>query len=517
MRRARGAGPGANWLQVVLRVLAMLLVVTLNPQLVNISATYSASALCLAWIELGRSQRLQTDAALRSYACASGVLFAGLCALKTTFVLLSAGLFGLTLCALMAYVGLRRALTWAAVCSGAWVLLLLPWLAVHAKLYMAASDGSRIQLLDTLATPYQVQPLSLDPILYGGDSLAMYTFSTLVCAVLAVYACWSSPRAAAESYWPTRPWAAYLGLSSAACLVLVYITMLYAVAPRSQGAVTIVRLYAPIFIALAAGCVTLTARLAYAATFPARLTPLLFTLAIGMPFVHGVANRFGEVLRSGSLLAFPYLAEDTNYLRYNADVLYGTFAKRTALAQAAVPVGAPLIAFINTPFWLDFKRNSIADIEPAGLATPWSRIPRAAYVLWEYNGFATSQLERLRARARPPQPTASTHWRRRPTPHPRLDPALPKLPAALQRRPHPRTQAAHKNHASGRLSRHETHALSPAIPKNARKPARLAKPPSVLTECQLGDPSNSCHTEPHEPLVSSSSRREHFHEPSSFQ
>ncbi|GAC1610075.1 MAG: hypothetical protein NVS4B10_25580 [Myxococcales bacterium] len=53
--------------------------------------------------------------------------------------------------------------------------------------------------------------------------------------------------------------------------------------------------------------------------------------------------------------------------------------------QALVPAGAPLLAWLAQPFNLDFARNRIIDVEPAGLVTPWARVPaEARFVLWQY-------------------------------------------------------------------------------------------------------------------------------------
>jgi len=38
---------------------------------------------------------------------------------------------------------------------------------------------------------------------------------------------------------------------------------------------------------------------------------------------------------------------------------------------------------------LDFARNSVSDVDPAGLATGWAALPAARYIMWEYRGFAT--------------------------------------------------------------------------------------------------------------------------------
>jgi hypothetical protein len=51
------------------------------------------------------------------------------------------------------------------------------------------------------------------------------------------------------------------------------------------------------------------------------------------------------------------------------------------------------VVWINAPFYLDFTRNRLADIEPgAGLIAPWSGLPNvmpdAHYFIWEYGGYA---------------------------------------------------------------------------------------------------------------------------------
>ena len=384
-----GLGPCRDTWQAGARGLAVLLVITLNPQVVNVSATYTISALCLAWAELGRSQLLAKREQLRAYACASGLLFAGLCSLKTSCALLSALLYLVTTCALWQQGGLRRAVQWASPTLGVLLFALLPWLGVHAHLYLAPASAPEPRLIETLGTPYRVDLLSLVPDLYGGDNFATFTFAVIVCVLIAFYA-W--PKAA-DGGDPRRPWAAYLIAVCAACLSACYLLMLWVVAPRSQGAVTLMRLCAPFFIGLVPAVISLAGQLTTTRTTGSRAALVLFGLALCVPFTRGVGTRLGAALSYGSILAFPGLAQDEDYIRYNYDVLYGTFRGRTAKAQALVPQGAPLIAFINTPFWLDYNRNAIADLDPAGLGTPWASVPHARHILWELNGFATVQLQ----------------------------------------------------------------------------------------------------------------------------
>ena len=91
----------------------------------------------------------------------------------------------------------------------------------------------------------------------------------------------------------------------------------------------------------------------------------------------------------GSELAFSWLAPDPDYLEYNRQVLYGDVRQKVARAQAAVPAGETLVAWINAPFYLDYARNRIADVQPgSGLTAPWSKIPEAHYFIWQYKGYA---------------------------------------------------------------------------------------------------------------------------------
>ena len=77
------------------------------------------------------------------------------------------------------------------------------------------------------------------------------------------------------------------------------------------------------------------------------------------------------------------------YLSYNKAALDHSMKEFIRQLQAKVPPGQPLLAWINTPFHLDYRRNPIHDVEPAGLATLWAHIPPdVRYILWQYSGDA---------------------------------------------------------------------------------------------------------------------------------
>jgi hypothetical protein len=301
---------------------------------------------------------------------------------------LVAGVLGmaLTLSLALRTRSLSRALRWSSLCAATTLFGVLPWVLVHARSYLAALHEPGPELVVRTSARYVVHPLSLEPVLYGADSFAAYSFAVVCCLCIAAFA-WS----AAASTDRTKPWLAHVAMWLSISLACIYVVMLYVIAPRSQGAVTIMRLFAPVLIGILPGLILTTANVAQPARRVTLLVPVAFAVAALLPFGRGPLQRMSQAIGYGSILGFPALATDPDYLRYNHDVLHGPMGQRVAVAQAAVPRGAPILAWINTPFLLDFRRNPIADLEPAGLVTPWASIPSASYVIWELNGFATTQ------------------------------------------------------------------------------------------------------------------------------
>jgi len=78
---------------------------------------------------------------------------------------------------------------------------------------------------------------------------------------------------------------------------------------------------------------------------------------------------------------------------YNRGVLDGPERENVRAIQEKVPPGEPVLAWVNTPFYLDYKRNRIYDIEPAGIGNPWATVPPARYLILDYDGYATRSTE----------------------------------------------------------------------------------------------------------------------------
>ena len=99
-------------------------------------------------------------------------------------------------------------------------------------------------------------------------------------------------------------------------------------------------------------------------------------------------SRMQQAIQSGNILAFSRMATSQRYLEYSDEVLHGNTSMRIAEAQNKVPAGQEFVAWISTPFYFDYKRNVIFDVDFSGLGNPWAYMPGAEYFVIEYAGFA---------------------------------------------------------------------------------------------------------------------------------
>jgi hypothetical protein len=115
--------------------------------------------------------------------------------------------------------------------------------------------------------------------------------------------------------------------------------------------------------------------------------PLLAALAICAAFAPSMAARYRQAVKYGSILGFSDLAQSPGYATYNAFWLSEAGKQYVQGLQNKTPQGELLLAWINTPFLLDYRRNGIIDADTVGLASPWARVPDGVhYVLWQYQG-----------------------------------------------------------------------------------------------------------------------------------
>jgi hypothetical protein len=181
---------------------------------------------------------------------------------------------------------------------------------------------------------------------------------------------------------------------AAACsasAVATFFVFLYVLGPIHAGYEHSLRYYAPVAIGLAPAIFGFTGNLATA--FSSRTMgvwlPLLVAAISLAPFAPSLKERVESAVVHHSEASYALLANAPDYAEYNQRVLYGAERDTIRAIQAKVPAGEPVLAWVNTPFYLDYQRNPIYDIDSAGTGNPWADLPAARYLIIDYNGYAT--------------------------------------------------------------------------------------------------------------------------------
>ncbi len=407
-----------------------------NPQYVNISSLYTAALLTIL-LFLGTwttaPDGIRTECREWRYALFIGMIYASFVALKPIYVTLAAVHFVAVMGASYSTSrSFKRILAAGLRIGAASLLWISPWLLLYA------GNGSRLRLRETIPfmPPNQaidgglVDLFSVEPLFYGfGTSPAYYTtlvaVSLLVCGVLSLHAL-KNPA--------SRSVRMRVAIALSCVLPATYLLNLVLIAPRLLGPTHGLRYVCPILIGgLPSLLVLLPDQLAASPVrspppgLPRRVWPSALCLglaaAILIMSLPSLVRRTGQAVTAGSVLSFSELAVHPLYLAYNHFVLSPDAEKEIRDAQDRVPPGEKLVAWTPLALHLDYGRNEILDVDPAGLANPWVSYPFAGtpaegiesfreagvrYILWEYRSFGVRTREQLVESARNPFPRART-------------------------------------------------------------------------------------------------------------
>lgn len=401
------------------RLLAALAYVAVNPQLVNISPVYSASVMVAALVFAGALLRQalgEGDGAALRAAVPVGALAAALVALKATYVPFAA-LFLLLLFPLLLVTGAGPRRAGAALAAGAAgaAALLVPWALGSGKDYLAVllrfADRAGRRAARQLAappgpgTPTEAPPgigdlFSAQPI-YFGHTLLDYGLLVLLLAALGGVLAWHLARsreARADGH-------AAAALAAALAITAYYLAM-PVVFPPIQG----VRYLSPILL-VALPLAALAADRPGAGR-AARLrrgavgAGLVAVLGVFAPALYGRALEAHQIR---SLVSYPV---GVTNLRFHLYAFSGVARNAARDAQARTRPRTAVLAWIATPFHLDFRRNRVLTIPDPDFSRTWAGVPFDAgagglrsyllgkgvrYVMWDYAGpgmRTDAQLER---------------------------------------------------------------------------------------------------------------------------
>jgi hypothetical protein len=332
----------------VMSVVCVLSVVFINPQYVNISTLFCGSALIMAMVAVEDVASL-------------GLLYAALIAMKPIYAVFAA----IHLLAISRF-------RWQSILRTGFaaVLFLSPWILVHAPNYLAAlhtHHSAPTPVAGDIDTE-RMNLFSVEPLAYGSTA-ANYTVLVIALSICGVIC------------WRARSMKAVAGYATAVATFLIFV---YVFGPMQYGYDHGLRYFTPVAIGIAPAVFGLTA-----ANRP-RWLPILIAIVPLAAFAPSLRTRVATEISTHSAASYAWLTKDADYLEYNRRVLTGPEWEFVKSLQGRIPPGEPILAWINTPFYLDYKRNRILDIDTAGIGVPWSAIPAARYLIWDYAGFATA-------------------------------------------------------------------------------------------------------------------------------
>jgi hypothetical protein len=368
-------------------LLAMAVVWLFEPQYVNVSALYSGAVLTFAVVTLGVDKReYASTGSVFSSAAATGLIYAALVALKTTFALFAVLHF--LFCTAADLLATRRvgASAKQALATAFWGLVfIVPWAALYGPLYWAALTApiAPLPIAPPVPAVETIDLLSTTALFYGG-SYAYYTFATasfLLCGA-----------AMLVRRGPLHPGVARF---AGACLAVpcTYLVMVLVMGPAMSGYDPALRYFVPTLIGALPAVLVLCGASSSVKERRFGLVPRMCAVLAAVLAAWSVPSfliRCHYLFRTGSMLAYVRNwqadATETVLVTVRDMIEQPALSQHLSEMQQQVPAGEPLLAWIETPFLLDYRRNPIIDADIAGFANPWSRTPAVSYVLWQYAG-----------------------------------------------------------------------------------------------------------------------------------
>jgi len=363
-------------------VLGPLLVAMINPQYTNISPIYLGGFLMAAAVMLVADAPQEAESPLPS-SLPLALIYAALVALKPTFAIFVLFHFAISvITASLISESRRRALASAARVIAFAAVGLAPWLLLHLHLYFYSGRGL-LPSQPTLKGNDGTLNLFSTRTLFYGASFIDYTAVVILAAVVALTALLSS-RSTSDPGARRRSLAIFAGATSG---VLGYVVLVVFLGKILNGYEGCLRYSVPYILGACAISIVLAAILPSSGKTISKLFPVLATLVVCVLFLPSLVTRYSQAVRFGSVLAFGPLVQSPQYAAYNQFCLSPPAKQYILALQDKVPPGAPLVAWINTPYLLDYRRNEILDADTVGLSTRWAHVPEGVrYVLWQYAG-----------------------------------------------------------------------------------------------------------------------------------
>ena len=380
------------------------LVVLIHPQYVNISSVYSVVLFILASIilslELLRNYSNVNSFYLK-YVLALSFLFSSLVVLKTNNALFPLIYFFIFILFLFAFRKFSKPIfNIILVTPFLSLILIIPWLIFSFNLFIDSAQSTN-QTLNIKVPLLQIESyfknlFSNDLLFYGGSQLG-YTSLTIFGFLLIILTIFISKRDMKERQQLNKEnlFLSFVSIVSGFIIYFLLILLGTKYAPITH----LTRYSIPFIIAtIPIGLFFLFLSIPKDFLYSKSIFYIVI-ISISINFFPHYLKRITQSYECGSQLSFTTFACSNDYIDYNNHTLKEEKKIFVQKLQKNIPEKKTIMAWINTPFYLDFKRNEIIDISIGGFDNPWTKFPSAEYMIWEYNGFATRSIKDLRVYA----------------------------------------------------------------------------------------------------------------------
>ncbi len=372
--------------------ISLLMVFFINNQYVNITACYVPVAMMmtvtLLSCDMKNVSKIESDCLPPPIMI--GLIYAALVALKSNLILFPILHISFYVIALKIYrANFHHLARWSIMTVGFTLLFLLPWILLHYPHYVRSF--SQIHHSSFLPHLEFSQGFSVWQVLTHGSSFVRYT--ALSVAII-FFVCVSVLLKRNENTLVSSNYCAGLIASGATAITSYFLIIL--LGPFLNGYETNLRYAIPYLLASAPVTFAFTCCLVIRNNCLRNRLVLTALLLVGILVLVSFSGSLGMRLRRGydGGSIHVYLSSmNRSFLAYTDEVLNGDTKLRINTAQERVPAGSSIVAWITTPFHLNYRRNIIYDADPAGLANPWAYVPDSEYFMLEYRGFAVRSYE----------------------------------------------------------------------------------------------------------------------------
>ncbi|SPD73125.1 membrane hypothetical protein [uncultured Desulfobacterium sp.] len=405
--------------------LTIAIPVFINPQYVNISASFTASALIL-FVFLGTWLAVKdADNGALSWqnAVFTGLTYSSVASLKTNYVFVAAIHFILLFLGFIFVLNPRKKIiSWAVKVGLSVVFFTFPWALLYLPYWLASLKNINNPINASLRDNYfgYTEPasnlFSLKPLSYGfGETFAHYSIVVILIGCYAVF--FLLHKHTNQQVNKVRSVTAF---AACATIPILYYIGTIATSRMLFGQEDALRFLVPVIIAAVPAALIMVASESHkkvlksgSENWPLKLkyfVVIFCSVSLLYAFFGSFSERIFQAYKYGSMLAFRKLAISPEYIEYNRFAMSAESKKKVKNAQQVVPEKENLIAWTPLALHLDYKRNNIITVTPSGLVSPWQDFPfgkgtdkcisylkglNSYYVLWQYQGFAARSINRL--------------------------------------------------------------------------------------------------------------------------